>query len=109
MAYASLCSTDASQSQGQTLPLEWPERAWWMEQPSPWPPAQSIGGGLGRYIHLLATAGDSTARRTIWEMPISRTCIEASHLQDSQGVHPFSSYSENRGGVSWQSWSFGYL
>lgn len=103
VAYASSCSTDVSQSQGWTLSLEWLERAWWLEQPGPWPPAQSIGGGLGRYIHLLATAGDSIARRTIWEMRISRTCSRASQCQGSQDVHPFSSYSEGRGGVSWQS------
>lgn len=97
MAYTSSRSTDVSQNQGWTLSLEWLERAWWLEQPGLWPPAQSIGGGLGRYIHLLATAGDSIARRTIWEMHISRTCSGASQCQDSQGVHPFSSYSE--GGV----------
>lgn len=47
MAYASSCSTDVPQNQEWTVSLEWLERARWMEQPSPWPPAQSIGVALG--------------------------------------------------------------
>lgn len=69
-----------------------------MEQPSSWPPAQSIGavlGGTCTYWLLQETAQPGEPFGKCISVELAEP---ASHLQGSQGVHPFSSYSENRGG-----------